>query len=95
MGQDGAQERAQQRANKRLQTQTPEQRKRNLKFAKEQTAKRGKSASEIKKREQQKSPISPLWLGMCPLSRTVILHSFLYILSRSAIYALKECACAV
>ncbi|TVY58119.1 hypothetical protein LCER1_G001624 [Lachnellula cervina] len=42
--------------------QTPEQRKRNAKFAKEQTAKRGKPASEIKKKQDFKSPISPVWL---------------------------------
>jgi len=46
------------------QAQTPEQRKRNAKFAKEQTAKRGKPASEIKKKQDFKSPISPFWLGM-------------------------------
>ncbi|TVY36133.1 hypothetical protein LSUB1_G005572 [Lachnellula subtilissima] len=45
------------------QAQTPEQRKRNAKFAKEQTAKRGKPASEIKKKQNFKSPISPFWLG--------------------------------
>ncbi|TVY64175.1 hypothetical protein LSUE1_G008158, partial [Lachnellula suecica] len=44
--------------------QTPEQRKRNAKFAKEQTAKRGKPASEIKKKQDFKSPISPFWLGI-------------------------------
>ncbi|TVY47722.1 hypothetical protein LOCC1_G002401 [Lachnellula occidentalis] len=43
--------------------QTPEQRKRNAKFAKEQTAKRGKPASEIKKKQDFKSPISPFWLS--------------------------------
>ncbi|OAA64526.1 Endoplasmic reticulum, stress-associated Ramp4 [Niveomyces insectorum RCEF 264] len=46
--------------------QTPEQRRRNLKFAKEQDARRGKSESELKKRSKDapKSPISPLWLGL-------------------------------
>jgi hypothetical protein len=48
--------------------QTPEQRKRNQKFAKEQTAKRGKPQSEIKKKQEFKSPISPLYLGMCSVS---------------------------
>lgn len=43
--------------------QTPQQRKANEKFKKAQDAKRGKPASEIKKRENFKSPISPLWLG--------------------------------
>ncbi|PSS25221.1 hypothetical protein M430DRAFT_15948 [Amorphotheca resinae ATCC 22711] len=44
--------------------QTPEQRKRNQKFAKEQTAKRGKPASEIKKKQEFKSPISPVALAL-------------------------------
>ena len=57
------------------QAQTPQQRKANEKFKKSQDAKRGKSASEIKKKEDFKSPISPLWLGMLsfpfPLARGV------------------------
>jgi len=45
--------------------QTPQQRKANAKFVKEQDAKRGKPASEIqKKRENFKSPISPFWLAV-------------------------------
>jgi len=45
--------------------QTPEQRKRNEKFAKGQTAKRGKPQSEIKKKQQEfKSPVSPVYLGL-------------------------------
>jgi len=46
--------------------QTPEQRRRNLKFVKEQEARRGKSDDQIKKRskDQLKSPISPIWLGV-------------------------------
>ncbi|KAI0123101.1 hypothetical protein BJ170DRAFT_643346 [Xylariales sp. AK1849] len=44
--------------------QTPQQRRANAKFVKEQDARRGKSEGEIKKREKavQKSPISPIWL---------------------------------
>ncbi|CAJ2507846.1 Uu.00g090320.m01.CDS01 [Anthostomella pinea] len=48
--------------------QTPEQRRRNAKFVKDQEARRGKSESEIKKRTtatakaKSKSPISPFWL---------------------------------
>ena len=57
------------------QAQTPQQRKANEKFKKSQDAKRGKPASEIKKKEDFKSPISPLWLGMLsfpfPLARGV------------------------
>ncbi|KIN03826.1 hypothetical protein OIDMADRAFT_118078, partial [Oidiodendron maius Zn] len=44
--------------------QTPEQRKRNQKFAKGLTAKMGKPQSEIKKKQDFKSPISPLYLGL-------------------------------
>jgi len=44
--------------------QTPQQRKANLKFAKEQETKMGKPASATKKKEEFKSPISPLWLGL-------------------------------
>jgi len=47
-----------------MQAQTPQQRKANDKFKKAQDAKRGKPASEIKKKEEFKSPISPIWLGM-------------------------------
>jgi hypothetical protein len=67
----------------RPQAQTPEQRKRNQKFAKDQSAKRGKPASEIKKKQDFKSPISPIWLGMssykngwnngCMLTETALL----------------------
>ncbi|KAL2266557.1 hypothetical protein VTJ83DRAFT_5909 [Remersonia thermophila] len=43
--------------------QTPQQRRANLKFAKEVEARMGKSDDQIKKRgkEQLKSPISPFW----------------------------------
>ncbi|KAL1902711.1 hypothetical protein Sste5346_001154 [Sporothrix stenoceras] len=46
--------------------QTPEQRRRNAKFAKEQDARRGKSEAELKRRnkEVQKSPVSPVILGL-------------------------------
>ncbi|KAL2279778.1 hypothetical protein FJTKL_13147 [Diaporthe vaccinii] len=49
--------------------QTPQQRRANLKFAKEQEAKMGKSTEDIKKmakKETAKAPISPIWLGMRP-----------------------------
>jgi len=48
-----------------LQAQTPEQRRRNAKFVKEQDARRGKSEADAKKltKEVQKSPISPVWFG--------------------------------
>ncbi|KAM3516047.1 hypothetical protein MY11210_000329 [Beauveria gryllotalpidicola] len=44
--------------------QTPEQRRRNAKFAKEQEARMGKSIEQIKKREKvvQKPSISPFWI---------------------------------
>lgn len=47
-----------------IMAQTPEQRKRNLKFAKEQSARRGKPESAIKKKQDVKAPISPLWLAL-------------------------------
>lgn len=47
------------------QAQTPEQRRRNAKFQKDQEARRGKAETDIKQRvkEVHKSPISPVWLG--------------------------------
>jgi hypothetical protein len=49
--------------------QTPEQRLRNQKFAKENTARMGKPESAIKRKDKEfKSPISPLWLGRWHLS---------------------------
>jgi len=44
--------------------QTPQQKRANAKFVKEQDQRRGKSETEIKKRvkDVQKSPISPIWL---------------------------------
>ncbi|KAK4250375.1 hypothetical protein C7999DRAFT_29201 [Corynascus novoguineensis] len=44
--------------------QTPQQRRANLKFAKENEARMGKSENQIKKRTKEaiKSPISPFWL---------------------------------
>jgi len=44
--------------------QTPQQRKANQKFAKDLNAKMGKPSSEIKKKQDFKSPISPIWLGV-------------------------------
>lgn len=55
------------RADPAQQAQTPQQRRANLKFAKEQEAKMGKSTEDIKKmakKETAKAPISPIWLGM-------------------------------
>lgn len=48
------------------QAQTPQQRRANLKFARDQEARRGKSSEELKKKNKEvpKSPISPVWLGM-------------------------------
>ena len=47
------------------QAQTPQQRRANLKFAKDQEARRGKSEDQLKKKAKDapKSPISPMWLG--------------------------------
>ncbi|KAK3402968.1 hypothetical protein B0T20DRAFT_388647 [Sordaria brevicollis] len=48
----------------RNQAQTPQQRRANLKFQKDQEARRGKSEDQIKKRVEKapKSPISMFWL---------------------------------
>lgn len=49
-----------------MQAQTPQQRRANLKFAKQNEAKMGKSEEEVKKmvkKETAKAPISPMWLG--------------------------------
>ncbi|KAF4838163.1 hypothetical protein CGCTS75_v000803 [Colletotrichum tropicale] len=47
-----------------VQAQTPQQRRANAKFAKDNEARMGKSEEQIKKRvkETPKSPISPIWL---------------------------------
>ncbi|KFY51074.1 hypothetical protein V495_00002 [Pseudogymnoascus sp. VKM F-4514 (FW-929)] len=46
-----------------LQAQTPQQRKSNQKFAKDNTAKMGKPEGALKKKQQNfKSPVSPIWL---------------------------------
>ncbi|KAK3905429.1 hypothetical protein C8A05DRAFT_30775 [Staphylotrichum tortipilum] len=44
--------------------QTPQQRRANLKFAKDNESRMGKSEDQIKKRvkDAPKSPISPIWL---------------------------------
>ncbi|KAK3685023.1 hypothetical protein B0T22DRAFT_207615 [Podospora appendiculata] len=46
--------------------QTPQQRRANAKFVKDQEARRGKSEDQLKKKVEkaQKSPISPIWLGV-------------------------------
>jgi len=46
--------------------QTPEQRRRNAKFAKEQESRMGKSEDALKKRNKEvaKSPISLFWIGI-------------------------------
>lgn len=57
------------KADEEQQAQTPEQRKRNAKFTKEQNAKRGKPAQELKKKQEFKSPVSPMVLGKSPSRR--------------------------
>lgn len=44
--------------------QTPEQRKRNERFAKQQNAKRGKPAVESKTKLEFKSPLNPILAGL-------------------------------
>ncbi|KAL2118918.1 hypothetical protein VTJ04DRAFT_5877 [Mycothermus thermophilus] len=62
--------------------QTPQQRRANLKFAKEVEARMGKSEDQIKKRakDQPKSPISPFWLVI--LAFVVIGGLFFEVLAR-------------
>jgi hypothetical protein len=48
----------------RPQAQTPAQRRANEKYAKQESAKRGKPESAIKKKEKFKSPVSTVWIGM-------------------------------
>ena len=45
------------------QAQTPQQRKANERYAKQEASKRGKPESEIKQKQKFKPPISPLWIG--------------------------------
>jgi len=44
--------------------QTPQQRQANKKFAKNLEGRMGKAPQDIKKKQDFKSPISPLWLGL-------------------------------
>ncbi|KAK4458842.1 hypothetical protein QBC42DRAFT_275754 [Cladorrhinum samala] len=46
--------------------QTPQQRRANQKFAKENESRMGKSEDQLKKKEKRdvKSPISPIWLAL-------------------------------
>ena len=48
-----------------LQVQTPQQRRANEKFAKQETARRGKAEAPVKQKQKFKPPISPLWIGIC------------------------------
>ncbi|MCJ1386539.1 hypothetical protein MMC17_009665 [Xylographa soralifera] len=44
--------------------QTPQQRKANERYARLESAKRGKPESAIKQKQKLKPPISPLWIGL-------------------------------
>jgi hypothetical protein len=54
--------------------QTPQQRRANLKFAKDNEARMGKSEDQAKKRAKvvAKSPISPIWLGTGPFFSSLL-----------------------
>ncbi|ELR04015.1 hypothetical protein VC83_02979 [Pseudogymnoascus destructans] len=55
--------------------QTPQQRKSNQKFAKENRAKMGKPEGTLKKKQQTfKSPVSPTWLGSSNHYIPIALH---------------------
>lgn len=48
------------------QAQTPQQRKANERYAKQESAKRGKSESVVKQKQKSNPPISKLWIGKPP-----------------------------
>ncbi|KAK1760805.1 protein YSY6 [Echria macrotheca] len=62
--------------------QTPQQRRANAKFAKDNEARMGKSEDQLKKRTKDapKSPISPIWLAV--LAFIVFGGLFVEVLSR-------------
>lgn len=45
------------------QAQTPQQRRANERYARQEAAKRGKPESAIKQKQKFKPPISPIWIG--------------------------------
>ncbi|KAL1848840.1 hypothetical protein Plec18170_007856 [Paecilomyces lecythidis] len=44
--------------------QTPQQRRANEKYAKQEAAKRGKPATIVKQKQKPKTPISTGWIGL-------------------------------
>ena len=46
-----------------VQAQTPQQRKANERYARQEAAKRGKPESAIKQKQKFSPPISPIWIG--------------------------------
>ncbi|MCJ1241126.1 hypothetical protein MMC14_009130 [Varicellaria rhodocarpa] len=46
------------------QAQTPQQRKANERYARQESSKRGKPESAIKQKQKFKPPISPVWIGV-------------------------------
>ena len=49
-----------------IKAQTPQQRRANEKYARQEAAKRGRAESERQQRDITRSPISPLWIGTIP-----------------------------
>jgi len=47
-----------------IMAQTPQQRKANERYAKQEASKRGKPESAVKQKPKYKPPISPLWIGI-------------------------------
>lgn len=47
------------------QAQTPQQRRANDKYARQESTKRGKPEAVAKRKEKSSSPISPVWIGEC------------------------------
>ena len=48
---------------KEYQAQTPQQRKANERYARQESAKRGKPESAVKQKQKFKAPISSFWIG--------------------------------
>ena len=52
-----------------MQAQTPQQRKANERYARQEAAKRGKPDGAIKQKSKFNPPISPLWIGALRILR--------------------------
>ena len=46
-----------------IQAQTPQQRRANERYARQEAAKRGKPETAVKQKQKLSPPISPIWIG--------------------------------